>query len=374
MASYLTNIYQSSNTARGTQGIAHGWDYTAGSGDLIGQANDISTSVVYALIAIDTDGTLYVMNGNDAKKLFAFYPTGAQTANVLNIDRTHSFPLGSRQGSTYGFGFDQPNDRFLVPNANRVNVYDRAVSGAHRSYQRFDLLQLGGQTDVGPNTFLVKGNRAFLFGWTTPLDTFSFNTVKVYEWPSLRFIERRTSLAFTPPITGRGVLIDGKAFFAAEQDYQRSSLNGVSLSTFQQDGSVITLSGISFRVRIEFLYVDGDILYAKSESNRQVLAFSAAGTGNKNNIASMTINLSSTLHTQYRFMFADPDYFYFGRPGNPSGLSFDAYSKTTRLRDTDGDWSLPTFSVPNNMGATTIDDVVYLMTSNWGQNAYVKAV
>ena len=107
MASYRTFIYQSSNSASGTQAIAHGWDYTAGSGDFVGRANDISSVTVDADIAVDTDGTFYVFDilrgSSKANKLYAFYPTGAQTARIMNIDRTHSFPLGSRQASTYGF-------------------------------------------------------------------------------------------------------------------------------------------------------------------------------------------------------------------------------------------------------------------------------
>ena len=123
VASYLTYIYQSSNSASGTQGLAPGWDYTAGSGDLVSQASDISTGTVSnARIAVDTDGTLYVFNSSQRTRLYAFYPTGQATANVLNIDRTHSFPLGSRQANTYGFGRDATNDRFFVPNVNRVNT------------------------------------------------------------------------------------------------------------------------------------------------------------------------------------------------------------------------------------------------------------
>ena len=88
MASYLTYIYQSSGRASGIQALAHGWDYTAGSGDTVGQANDITSgSVSNARIAVDTDGTLYVLDMNQTSKLFGFYPTGAQTANVMNIDR-----------------------------------------------------------------------------------------------------------------------------------------------------------------------------------------------------------------------------------------------------------------------------------------------
>ena len=105
MASYSTFIYQSTNSATGTQGLVHGWDYTAGAGDIIGQASDVSTGAVNALVAVDTDSTLYVLDKTSlstTNKVFGFYPTGAQTANVMNIDRTHSFPLGSRQASTYG--------------------------------------------------------------------------------------------------------------------------------------------------------------------------------------------------------------------------------------------------------------------------------
>ena len=158
IASFGTAIYQSTNSASGTQSIVYGWDYTSGSGDFVGQASDISTGTVNARVAVDTDSTLYVFDTSipsTRQNIYGFYHRGAQTANIMDIDRTHSFPLGSRQASTYGFGYDQTNDRFFVPNVTRVNTYDKAVSQALRGYQRFDLMGLPRAGDIGPNAFLV---------------------------------------------------------------------------------------------------------------------------------------------------------------------------------------------------------------------------
>ena len=364
MTSYSTFIYQSSNSASGTQGIAHGWDYTAGSGDLIGQANDISTVTVNARIAADTDGTLYVYDINQQKNLFAFYPTGAQTANVMNIDRTHSFPLGSRQASTYGFGYDQTNDRFFVPNVTRVNTYDKAVSSAHRSYQRFDLAGISGINNMSPRTLIVKGSIAYVFGWSSRAqDSNGLNVVNTYTWPDLRYI---TQTVVQNVGSSLGVLIGELAYFV-----NGHTLRPLALSSFTATGSaIINFQGQSGSINI--CYLDGTTIYIKSQNNSTVAAFSAAGTGSKTSITSMEIELiGSSLSAN--IMFADSEYFYFGRNIN-GNLGFDAYSKTTRLRDTNGDFQT-TISALTNYSALFRDSILYVPATRHGRvYAFVKAV
>ena len=380
MASYSTFIYQSSNSASGTQGLAHGWDYTAGSGDLVGQANDISTGTVRAVIAVDTDGTLYVLDRasrSTTNKLFGFYPTGAQTANIMDIDRTHSFPLGTRQASTYGFGYDETNDRFLVPNVNRVNTYDKAVVSAARSYQPFSLMGIPRATDIGPVSFVVKGDRAFLFGEDDPTNDYDLTTVKIYSWPSLRFIQRRN----VPANADRAVInLNGRIF--GFTSISGTVLREISLASFEYTGTLFSLLGKTGTN--QFIYEDAGTLYAKGEGDSIVRAYSAAGTTNKVEITSKRIILQSTSrvnHIAYKSMFGDADNFYFGRRGEYTGsyypLVFDAYTRQGGTRNASADLSfnvgLGTESHPW-IGTVVIDSIVYISIPLQGLTALVKAV
>ena len=359
--------------------VACGWDYTAGSGDFVGRANDISSGTVDADIAVDTDGTFYVFDirsgSSNANKLYAFYPTGAQTARIMNIDRTHSFPLGSRQASTYGFGYDQTNDRFLVPNVTRINTYDKTVVSAARSYQRFDLVGIPRATDIGPTSFVVRGNRVFVFGEDSPQNDYDIITVKIYSWPDLRFIERRS-------VNSRadfGVInLNGRLF--APSNISNTTLYEMSPTSFGRTGTSFQLSGLNGIWSV--LYEDGGTLYAKTQSTTLVRAYSAAGTANKTSDSTKEITVSAENHTNIGCMFSDPDYFYFGRVGGSDGsqnpLVFDAYSKTTRLRDVNGDLSFRMgFRALGTrwMGATVQDSIVYLSIAELGSViALVKAV
>ena len=300
----------------------------------------------------------------------------------MNIDRTHSFPLGSRQASIYGFGYDQTNDRFLVPNVNKVNTYDKAVVSAARSYQRFDLAGISYVNQVGrrlgPLQLLVKGNRAYVFGGPSPRNGFSINRVNIFTWPDLQFIEQKilNTIGYNTAI-----IIDGRLFIPSNPSATNPIIER-SLTTFDPTTSQFTLAGMAGD--INFIYKDGDTIYAKGSSNNYAIAYSASGTANKNEILSKRINLDVTTRSDYRSMFSDNDYFYFGRisrSANTNGrypVVFDAYSKTTRLRDTNGDFNTDmeySSNSPQYSGANMIDSTMYASQPGYGRVfAFVKAV
>ena len=130
------------------------------------------------------------------------------------------------------------------------------------------------------------------------------------------------------------------------------------------------------------LYEDAGTLYAKGQGQNTVRAYSTAGTTNKTASVSKEINLDGSTHSSVRCMFSDADYFYFGRTGaldrSENPVIFDAYSKTTRLRDTNGDLSFRFGNTDNNinyMGAVVHNSIVYVSIATTGQVfALVKAV
>ena len=365
IASYSTFIYQSTTSASGTQPIIYGWDYTAGSGDFVGQANDIGGTVNIE-IAVDTDGTLYAFNHNRRRNLYGFYPTGARTANVMNIDRTHSFPLGTRQGDNYGFGYDQTNDRFLVPNLNRVNTYDKTVVSAARSYQRFGLIGIPGDPAFNPVSLLVKNDRAYLVGGRGN----NFQTVKIYSWPGLRFIETRN--VSNSQLINTGIILDGRAFISSNSP-PHNRLREISLSSFALTTTEIVLGSTVDGYYVDVIYEEDGTLYVKTDESAVVRAYSAAGTGTKTSITGKEITILGSNHSEYNAMFGDADYFYFCRNVR-SQLACDAYSKTTRLRDANGDFVIDSITPPPDMSAVVYDSIVFLPMGSLGVSALVKAV
>ena len=124
------------------------------------------------------------------------------------------------------------------------------------------------------------------------------------------------------------------------------------------------------------MYLDNDILYVKYGGSRGrssvVHAYSAAGTGNKMSVTSNEIDVGTSY--DYGTMFSDDDYFYFGAIVN-SILSFHAYSKTTRLRDANGDFTVPSVTVSfNKIVVSVFDTFVYFPLYNQSDVALVKAV
>ena len=392
MASYLTFIYQSSNTANGTQPLAHGWDYTAGSGDTVGQASDISTGTVSnARIAVDTDGTLYVFNSSQRTRLYAFYPTGQATANVLNIDRTHSFPLGSRQANTYGFGRDATNDRFFVPNVNRVNTYDKTVTGAARTWQPFNLLgttlnvssilnRAGGNTLLYGFGFVVVGNRAFLIGSSSRRSPNQATQIAIFSWPDLSFIEQRF---LGTHYRATSVKFDGKPFFQ-ESTSTSSSLyrymRELSTSTYTISTSRgIFLPALSSSGFYQWMFQDGDTVYLKNSRSVTLTAVSSAGTGTKTAIAGNTLAITDNTNST-RCGFADNENFYIGVWGPYSNQGtypflFNAYSKTGRTRNQSADWDtgIRSGSQESDFNSVYIDGVLYLFNQVRNINVYVRA-
>ena len=157
------------------------------------------------------------------------------------------------------------------------------------------------------------------------------------------------------------------------------SLREISTTDFSYLQTQFTLSGLSGAWSV--LYEEGGTLYAKGTATNTVRAYSAAGTANKTSDTSKEIIITNN-HDRVKCMFGDADYFYFGRVGAISGstypLRFDAYSKTTRLRDTGGDFSLDINYRSSStfwMGATIRDSIVFLPIGIQGRMiALVKAV
>ena len=114
-----------------------------------------------------------------------FYPL-----RKVFVDRLTSFPLGVRQANVYGFGYNASSDRFYVPNFSTLNVYDKNVTGAAKTYQRFSLLDTPWSSDLGPRTIAVIGDKLYTFGNSTSGNTDSLRAMRIYSWPQLGNIDR----------------------------------------------------------------------------------------------------------------------------------------------------------------------------------------
>ena len=373
IASYSTFIYQSSSGSTGTQAIAHGWDYTAGSGDFIGQANDISTSdTVQCLIAVDTDGTFYASQFNQLGKLFAFYPTGAQTANIMSIDHTHSFPLGSRQASTYGFGYDETNDRFMVPNVTRVNTYDKAVVSTVRNWVPMAGLNIPSRYPLGVE-FL--GAKLYVLRGTRNSDP-APESLDVYSYPDFNF-ERRLTFS-------RGSLME--AFFEMDGRLWGAGEGAPvpAVEIFPLTGTLAGSAALSFNTGDSIADQNRNIISGSDDYiwfiiRRNIKAFSKATIAT--NLSEVTAQSFSVDYSSYRAGFIWNAHIYMWRNNNADHrFSFDAYDLSSKNRVSNQDFiiDLPGVDLGISQGVPgikLIGNVLYISHSTSDTiYAFVRAV
>ena len=274
-----------------------------------------------------------------------------EQTNIISGSRssTTTFPLGSRQSTPSGIGYNDSSDKFYLASNQRVNVYDKRVTGAVKTWLHdsvFDITTNAGNAQV--HLIKIVGNRLYMW---------SIARISIYSYPNLVAISS-TSLA-----SGAN---DNKGFYWNGSFYIQTGTRTIrefSPTTGEFIGNNINL-GDSFR---GFFLADEETnrLFTYSSTGRlTTYPLPATGKITATTLTPTTVG-STSYPTGYNYPFFERNGFIYNFSTSSAGrMLFAGYDKNTGARNTDEDLSLaisPTFTP---RGFETTGDRLYATTGS----------
>jgi len=310
----------------------------------------------------------------EANRGFEAYDFNSTTQLLVNRSKLTSFPLGHRQGEATGFGYNSTADKFYIGNHSRVNVYDKRVTGADRTWvhDRPYALRSTNTNEVA-NSVLFANNRVYVIGnrWCT-----------VREWPTFRFVSQvqlATDFTFNSSYQ-RAFYVNG--YFYCQ--VSATAFKEFSPSTGEAMGTNIIFAGTGSVNSQPWVDAVNNRVYLSGANNR-VRAYPLPATGKITTPAiAFVANSDINIGSNYRF-FIYNDVLYALYTSDQSTWRFRAYSLMTRGRSTEDDLTISShyeynYAYYNNHGFTLHEDVLYAHAGRLGSSpsllsfAFVRAV
>ena len=195
---------------------------------------------------------------------YDFSDTVQITANRI---KASSFPLGPRQTSSTGIGYNPTADKFYIGNQSRVNVYDKRVTGADRAWVRDDAYDLvvGNRTNAGARSMIIVNDRLYMF-YNRYLTT--------YSWPTMVYISQvRLATEFNS---------DDNIFYWNGHFYGRNgntTFREFSISTGDAVGSNVIFASIGHISDERQAWVDSETSHVYIQGSNITRAYPLPATG-----------------------------------------------------------------------------------------------
>ena len=288
----------------------------------------------------------------------------ASRYNLTRRSTINSFPLGSRQATPTGLGFDESSDKLYVANNQRVNVYDKTVTGAVKTWLNDRLFNITTVTDRRTARGIeIIGNRLYLV---------SDQYVQIYSYPNMVNI---SSISMPS-----GIFYPHANFVWNGSFYiMQNKLREYSPTTGEWIGAEITLTGQNTS---GYFWADTETNKLFSfNSSRQLITYPLPATGKitattlASTVVSTEINIDSN-----RAFFERNGFLYSQYTQGTTFFSYRAYDKTTGARNSDEDFTIALDNSNNDRAyghaLSRNEDKLYITTNNSGPYVHgcVRAV